>query len=413
MVEIFNPQKNKKGFVLVIAMFTMVIVLSLGLYASSFTLTEKKISSSQKISVQSYYLAEAGIAEAIWRIKNDSTWKNGFETNPNWSVNYERDNVLYPNGSYTINIQNTDLAKGEITVIANLDLGAKSAQRIVKTWVYKAIGDSVIGPNGEYADGNIDMSGSNLRVFGGGLFSNGNIIINFYSGINVDKNIEAVGNININQSCNVIASSTFSNNRPPAPAPIAMPAVSFDNPGDSESYKNRANTIYTKKQFEDLLWANRGGSLTLNGIHYVTGDVSIKGDIDLTINGVLVADGNVVLGENTLLCCWGLNCGRADIIINQQSSTSPSGIFSKKDINFELCLDTLNAQGLFYANDKINILSLTRANNIQGALVSRKLTLTSLWQGFNITYDNNIVNQALGDPQFSPIVTVEHWEEEY
>jgi len=41
------------------------------------------------------------------------------------------------------------------------------------------------------------------------------------------------------------------------------------------------------------------------------------------------------------------------------------------------------------------------------------LTLTSLWQGINLFYDNNIIIQTLGNPAYSPIITVEHWEEEY
>lgn len=405
--------KNQPGFILVTALFVMLLLLSLALYATSFTMTEMRISDSQKISVQTYYLAESGIAEAIWKIKNDPTWKTAFETNPTWTLDYTRDSALYPNGSYRIQIQNTANAKGEITVTANLDLGLVNSQRIVKTSIYKALGESVIGANAEYADGNIDMSGSNLRVLGGGLFSSNNIIINFWSLIDVDKNISAIGNINVNNSSSFKASSTFASNYPPAPAPIAMPAISFDSANDPESYKNRASHIYTASQFSDLLWTNRGQTLTLDGINYVTGDVTIKGDIDLIINGSLVADGNITLGQNTHLCCWGSNCGQADVTINRTSSTTPSGLLSKGRIDLETCLNSLNATGLVYANDKINILSLPSAINITGGLITRKITLTSLWRGINLIYDNSVISYTLGDPQFSPIVTVEHWEEEY
>lgn len=408
-----DKPKRQSGFVLITAMFVMLLILSLALYATAFTLTEMKIADSQKTSAQTYYLAESGIAEAIWKIKNDPIWKTAFETNPAWSIDYTRESALYPNGSYRIQIQNESEAKGEIIVTANLDLGLASSQRVVKTSVYKALGESAIGSNAEYADGNIDVSGSNWRVFGGGVFSNNNIIVNYWSTLNCDKNVTAVGNINTNFSSLVIASSTFSQKSTPAPTPIPMPAISFDNASDPDSYKNRASHIYTASQFSDLLWANRGGSLTLDGITYVTGAVSIKGDTNLTINGALVADGDITLGENTLFCCWGLNCGRADIIVNRVGSTTPSGILSKGRIDFELCLNSITANGLFYANDKINILSLPMKINITGGLVSRKLTLTSLWQGVDLIYDNSIISYTLGDPQFSPIVTVEHWEEEY
>lgn len=415
MVGIFKDKKNKpNGFVLVTSLFIMLLLLSLAIYVATFTLTELKISQSQASSVQTYYLAEAGIAEAIWKIKNDPNWKNGFEGSADWSVDYTRNNALYPNGSYRIQINNTATAKGDIVVTAYLNLGNNSvAQRVVKTSVYKAMGISAIGQNGEYADGNIDMSGSVLKVNNGGFFSNNNVIINFWSVIDASGDVGAVGNINVNQSSHIVASSTHAHNYPPAPDPIPMPAISFDNAGDPESYKARANQTYTEKQFSDLLWANRGKTTTLNGITYVTGDASIKGDTDLIINGTLVADGNIKLGENTLLCCWGISCDRSNVTVNRVNSTTPSGLLSKGSVNFELCLGSFVASGLIYANDKINILSLPNRLDVIGGLVARKLTLTSLWQGVNITYDNSIVSYTLGDPNFSPIVTVEHWEEEY
>jgi len=405
---------NKNGFVLVTAIFIMLLMLTLGIYATSFVITEMKISDSQANSVKTYYLAEAGVAEAIWRLKNDPAWKTGFEGASNWTIDYTRNPVLYSNGSYRIEITNSEKAKGDIIVTASLNLGVNSSQRVVKTSVYKATGESVIGRNGEYADGNIDMSGSNLHVFNGGFFSNGNIIINFWSNIIADGDVAATGNIILNQSSYITASSTRSLNNPPAPDPIPMPAISFDNASDPLSYKSRANQIYTANQFSDLLYSKRGQTLTLDGITYVTGAVDIYGSNDLIINGTLVADGNIIVGKNTLFCCWGSNCfNRSSVTINNPGGGSPSGLLSKGRIDFELCMDSFNSTGLIYANDKINILSLPNSINVIGALVARKLTLTSLWQGVIITYDNAIVNAGLGSATFSPVVTVDHWEEEY
>ncbi|MFA5021035.1 MAG: hypothetical protein WC517_03180 [Patescibacteria group bacterium] len=405
---------DRRGFVLVTAIFIMLLMLSLGLYASSFVMTEMKISSSQSESVRAYYLAESGVAEAIWKIKNDAAWKTGFETDAAWTMDYVRNSALYPNGSYRIQIANSAKARGDITVTATLDPESNAAQRVIKTSVYKAMGESVIGRNGQYADGNIDMSGSVLNVFNGGFFSNNNIIINYWSVINATGDVAAVGNINLNQSSHITASSTRDSHSTPPPEPIPMPPVSFDDAGDPESYKARADQTYTASQFSDLLYANRGQTLALNGVTYVTGAIDIYGSNDLAINGALVADGNITVGKNTLFCCWGINClNRSEITIANPGSEAPSGLLSKGRIDFELCLSSFNGAGLIYANDKINILSLPNSINVTGALISRKLTLTSLWQGVNITYDNAIVNNGLGSSTFSPVVTVDHWEEEY
>ena len=393
------------------AVFIMLLLLSLGYFVSTFTLTEKKISSSQAASVQAYYLAESGVNEAIWKLKNDAAWKSNFESSDSWSTTTVRTSALYPNASYVITVTNSSKANAAIVVTGKINLGLASSQRVIKTNIYKALGESAIGHNGEYADGNIDMSGTNLSVLNGGIFSNNNIIVNYWSHISATGDVKAVGNINVNNQSSISASSTQSSNlHPPAPDPIAMPAVSFDNAGDASSYKARASHIYTAKQFSDLLYANRNKTLTLNGITYVTGDVTIEYYNDIVINGCLVADGNITVGENTLSCIFG---GRSNVTINNPGDGSPSGLFSKGRIDFELCMENFSGQAVVYANDKINVLALPNQIAITGALISRKLTLTSLWQGFTITYDPDIVNPSIGNPTYSPVITVDHWEEEY
>lgn len=405
-----SDQLKPRGFVLVTALLVMITLLSLAYFMSAFALTENKISSSQAASVQAYYLAESGVNEAIWRLKNDSAWKSNFESSATWNTTVTRSSALYKNGSYTIAIQNTAKANGTITVTSKINLGLSSAQRVIKTTVYKALGDTIIGANGEFADGNIDMSGTTLNVVGGGLFSNNNVIVNYWSTINVDGDVKAVGNVVSNLWSTIVASSTQSANNPPAPAAMTMPAISFDNSGDSDSLKARATKVYTASQFSNLLWSYRNKTLTLTGITYVTGDVDINYYNDLVINGALVADGDITLGANSLGCLLG---GRSDITMSSLNTSTPSGIFSKSRIDLELCLSSLSGQGVIYANDKVNVLSLPNGITITGALVSRKLTLTSLWQGFTIIYDPDVINASVGDPAYSPVVTIDHWEEEY
>lgn len=414
VMEQKNIKLNKRGFVLLTSIIIMSLLLLLGSYVVGFTISEYKISASQSVATKTYYLAESAIAEAIWRIKNDETWKNNFETNPNWTIVYTRDPALYSNGSYQIEINNTGNARGELTVTGFLDLGDSTAQRVIKTGVTKALGSSVIGDNGEVSDGVINLTGTVLNVYNGSMFANGNIIVDFFSTINADFAVRSTGNINIHWTSTVNASALESSNYPPAPDPLPMPAISFDDAGDPNSYYNQADSfgqVYTENEFEDLMWNNQ--NLTLNDVTYVTGDIEIKGDQTLTINGVLAAEGDIEVGKNTAFCCWGVRCGGSDIFINRVSSTTPSGLLSKEQIDFELCLDNFDAEALVYAVDKIYVLSMPGTFDIIGGLISRKLTLTSIWQGMNITFDNGTVSYTLSDPQYSPVVTVEHWEEEY
>jgi len=407
MAEIY---KNSRGFALIAATLVLTLMLLLTAYLISFTLTEAKISNSQEISVKAYYLAESGIAEAIWRIKNDATWKTNFETNSSWSITSTQDPAIYSNGSYQIQINNSALAKGEIISTGFLDLGdGTTAQRVIKTTVYKAIGDSPVDDNAGYSDGNVDMSGAKIDIDGGGMFSNGNIIVNFYSVVDVDNNVTAVGNINKSFSSTINATAIIE-----GADPILMPAVSFDDTDDPDSYINQADIVYSENDFEDLIYDNRGGNLTLPGpITYVEGDIDIMGDINLTITGVLVAEDDMTVGTNKWSCCSGGACGGSDVTINKVSSTTPSGLLAKGKIDFELCLDSFNAEGLIYANDQINVLGIPASFTLTGGSISRKLTMTSVWQPLQIIRDNTRIITALGDPSYSPVVTVEHWEEEY
>ncbi len=413
MPKILSRIKQPNGFILITTILIMAMLLLLAVYVTSFTLTEYKIANSQSASAKTYYLAESGVAEAIWKIKNDAEWKTQFETNPSWSATFTRNPALYPNSSYQIQIQNTGLARGEVTVTSYLTSGNSTAQRVVKTVLFKALGESAIGDNGEVADGNVTVSGSVMNIHGSSMMANGNIIINTWSTVNADKDVKATGQINVHWTSALNAQHYYSANFPPAPAPLPMPGISFDNPGDPNSYKARANQIYTKNQFENLLWANP--NLTLNGITYVTGDVEIKGGHNLTINGTLVADGDITVGKNLFwpLCCWSYHCGFSDVTITQPSATSSAGLLSKRKINFEACLGNFNAHGLIYANDQAYILSAPNDFEVIGAVVSRKFDITSIWQGLDITLENGVVVSTLGDATFSPVVTVEHWEEEY
>jgi len=105
-MKIFK-EKRKKGVILIVAFLTLGILLLLGVYFLSFTLTDSRISKSQVSATQTYYLAEAGVNEAIWKLKNDSIWKNNFETNPDWeSEVVTRDPALFPGGSYQFKVEN-------------------------------------------------------------------------------------------------------------------------------------------------------------------------------------------------------------------------------------------------------------------------------------------------------------------
>lgn len=395
--------KNNRGTALLLVILLMTLILLLMIYYINSTLSENKIATSQTSGEKTYYLAESGIAEMIWKLKNDAAYSDNFVTLDNWSTNFTRNNPFgADSGSYTVSIANTSKAHADIISTGSINISGKESQRVIKTKIYKPLGITSIGSSAAFADGNIDISSSNVNFINGDAYSNGNFVVNGTSNLNVDGNLNAVGNYNKNwQATANISGTTNAANFPPAAPTMDMPAVDFDSAATS-SLRNMADFIYTENQFKDLLEDNP--NLTLNGIIYVIGEVEIKNPINLTINGLLVTSKEFKVEHGT-----GVN-----ITVNSASS-SPSGIMSKSKIEFEDDMGDVNINGVIYAADQLDIKNIQNAGNfnVNGGMASRKLTISGTQREINITHNNDILLQAFPATDFSPVIVVEHWEEEY
>lgn len=458
----------EKGTILIISVLIMAVLLIMGAYFLIFTVAESKISKSQMMAMQTYYLAEAGINEAIWRINNDQEWENNFETPPNcydWSTSSFRGDILLPGSSYNIEVSNSDCGKAEIISTSVLNLfGGKTSQRIVKTKVFKAIG-SLIQDAAFFSGGNsenIDITASVLNINNGNIFSNNNANINLASNVSVfddpDTEIEEgkamVGNnlniswgssFNVSASCakNICQGDCSEEGCPPSV--VSMPMIDFDSI-DENSYKSQASVleeqgcqilcngvqcsnkcVLSATEFSDLLWqVGQNGTLLLpNNITYITGSVDLKGGRILSIDGILVADGTINIGEQY---CWTnkgkKQCGNNQISVSDPGLGVPSGILTKRKINFGLYSSSqdIGIRGLVYADDEIRLVSMPKSFTVIGGILARKLSITSAWSALNIYLNNNIILEGIWGgpkppegvkPPFSPVVTIEHWEEAY
>ncbi len=402
---------DNKGVVLILTVIVMSSLLFLGTYFLSFSLGDFKISASHASTVQGYYLAEAGLNEMIYKLKNDPSYETEFTTNANWVETFTREDALFTNSSYSVTIRNTANGLGDVTASSSIDfIVTTPTQRIAKTKIFRATGQSAIGDSGGYADGNIDISYSKVNFYGGSAHANNVFTINGNSTVNIDNDLRAVGNLNKSSSSTLNTGGTeYAKNFPPAAEYIAMPGVDFDS-SDPTSLKNRADIIYSSGDFDDLMEDNQ--SLTLDdAITYVEGDIDIEGDQELVINGLLVAERDIIIGKKL---CRGFRCGLSSITINHASST-PSGIFSKRKISFLLWAGTMDLDGIVYANDQLTVQSFPLGTSFEahGGLVARKLTITSAWQAIDIYYDNGIVLDSINPVFSSPTINIEHWEEEY
>ena len=70
----------------------------------------------------------------------------------------------------------------------------------------------------------------------------------------------------------------------------------------------------------------------------------------------------------------------------------------------------------------MRLTSLPHLFEVRGGIIARKFSLTSVFQSLNIYLDNVIIQEGVwGGPQppsgtapsYSPVVTIDHWEESY
>ncbi|MFH1780651.1 MAG: hypothetical protein ABH841_01460 [Candidatus Nealsonbacteria bacterium] len=470
---------KEKGVIVVIAFLALGILLLLSAYLLSFTVVESKTAASQAISVKTYYLAEAGINEAIWKLKNDQLWENNFTTDPicqSWQTFFVR-NYL-PQTTTTVSIQNTQCARGEIVSISTVELvNGRIAQRVVKVKVLKSLGsltqDSSVfvgAPSGESM-----VQASIMNVFQGNFFVNNNFNIKLWSQVSVGGKALIAGNNSVSNgsvfnadsicakntcqttaTCGCLDQEKFDECLPNScpPKSFSMPTIDFDSE-DPSSYRSRAENaqmqgqcsivgksnqgvtlfvnadcLFSESEFEDFLWQiGEGGKLILehktNGVavsaYYVEGGVNLEGGRSLEINGVLVTDGTINIGEKSR---WKGDSGFNQLTINDPGVGFPSGMLTKAKINFGSYAsfqDTI-ITGLVYSQDEIRMVSIPRVLRVTGGIIARKFSLTSAWSHLNIYLDNDIIREGVwggpippegSKPIYSPIVTVEHWEESY
>jgi hypothetical protein len=189
--------------------------------------------------------------------------------------------------------------------------------------------------------------------------------------------------------------------------------------------------VFTEDEVEDF-FKNIGGGGTLflkhkasqNGTstYYVEGDINLKGKRYLNIDGILIADGTINIGEKKN---WEGASGNSNITITDPGVGIPSGLLTKRKVNFGPYSASEDASivGLIYSQDEMRLTSLPYSFNITGGMIARKFSLSSVSgaASLNVYLDNSIIREGVwggssppgGSLTFSPVITIEHWEEAY
>jgi len=404
MEEIY---KNKKGYLLISSLFVLTTMMMMATFYLSETIKEIRVSKIVDTSAQSYYLAEAGIQEAFWLLQNDPSYKNNFETSPNWSASFSRSNNLIAGGAYAVAIINEDIAKATIISTSTISVQGTQTQRVVKAGVFKATSETPEQSISVFSNGVIFAISSAMQISGGNYFTNDDIDLNLFSSFSTNLDMNAVNKVKKDFTCSISARAIHDKTRPPVPQQTETPQIDFDSE-DTSSLKSLADHIYSKQEFKNLMDDNP--NLSLNGIIYVTGDITIKKGSSVTINGALVSDGSVGIGNG-----FSLNQLPATLTVNKAQG-KPSGVFVKKNINIGGYSVSMDVDGLIYVGGSFRAQDgiLQSVNiDVNGGIIAQDYDLLMMWNPITITHNQQYINEALGVPVFSQVLFINHWEEEY
>lgn len=352
---------NQEGyFILMTAFFVLIIMLSMAISMSFLIGTRQKSTAETIKSTQSYYAAEAGIEDALLRLK---------KTPGISSLNY---NLIVNNATTAVNIPSTIGISKTITSQATNNGMARKVQTVASidnsmatSFYYGAQvgagglhmdnGSRVMG--NVFSDGNISGSGTidnNVVVSGNGHSINdvtvkGNALV--YSCLS-----EATINGNLtwvtggSHACTV-GGTISEQSAEISEQPLPIPQSQID------EWKSEAATVKVTSgnvtinsnqtlgpvKITGSLTINGGVTLTITGTVYVVGNVTFQNNANIKLDssygsagGVIISDGKITLHNNDVFSGSGqagsyimvLSTNTADLAIDVQNNAQGAVLYT-------------------------------------------------------------------------------------
>lgn len=417
---------RKRGYVTITVLILMLVLVAVTYLFADATYAELAIARNNKSAQAAFSLAEAGAQEAIYRVQHDITTRGAFlNSTDNDMPPFSHDPALLSQGAYSVTFENTDEGVATIISVGTYNLGLKTARREIKLDIAQATQPPEYPyDGGVYATGSgagssiadIDFWAAVVRIYNGSLLSNRDITLKFGANVDIEKSVEAGddvvkrGGSTLDCNCLIIDDGdpeTLQCSPPPGCTPLegapakTMPQIDFDayktiaqnTPGPSP---DGSQYFEDGDDFEDLIPFL--GSYTFNGVVYIDDNIDLLGQT-INMNGVLAASESVKLHAV------------AQINLAPPPGGGASGIFTQKNLEI-MPTSRFGGTGLIYTGDRFEHYTMTATTNLTGGIISRR---TWFWgsQTTNIYFDANVINTALGNPLDTPVIELNHWEEEY
>lgn len=439
-----NFNFSKKGYVTITVLILMMVLVAASYLFADAIFTELVIARNNKGSAVAFSMAEAGVQEAIYQVQHDSDaggTRDTFINTTGGTTTLPPNSALISGGSYQVKIQNTAKGVATITSVGQYTIGTRTAKREIKVGIAQAAGSTpypydgtIFGSGGageSIAD--LDFWFAPVHVFGGSIFSNRDINLKFGSDVDVEGKfdpetktfsgaVQASDDITISSlshlDCNCLINDdgdpeTLQCSPPPGcsyqegVATRSMPPIDFDSDSPN-SYRNRAKSIpgpspdgnqYFTKQKDFKALIPKFGSKTFSGVVYIDEPLDIDWGRTINMNGVLATSGSITI---TL----------GQLFLAPPPGGGPSGVLSQKSFIVGT-LGNFSGTGLVYTGDRAEIdASIGYTMNLTGGILSRR-TWISGFRTVNLYFNTDVINTVLANPADTPVIEINHWEEEY
>src|SRR3989344_1286256 len=370
---------NQNGFVIsIITFFILTLMLSTGLSMSAVTLYRQKIATNAVKSTQSYYAAEAGAEDALWRLNNNSQMA---PLSYALTMNGATASVVVSaivGGSRTITSQgdNSGIIR-KLQLVYSIDAQGVSFHYGVQVGIggLQTANESEVQGN-VFSNGSVTGTGTivnNVIVAGtnniNGVHIMGDALVHSCLNATVDGNLTYVtGGTVVN--CTVGgATLTQSGAVDPAPLPILQSQIDAWKAEAEAGGVIADNIVITDdapvsmgpvKIAGNLVLLNNA-TLNLTGTLYVTGSIlanngaTIKLDNSYgSVGGALLSDGVITLSNNTLVTGSG-QPGSYLLILSSDSSSL--AIVAENNVNGAAILYT--TLGTVQVHNNVNVREVT------------------------------------------------------
>jgi hypothetical protein len=396
------------------ALATILILLGVCMFGAAALVTisilESRISRSQQEGTVAYYVAEAGVNDAMWRLNNTTTYQAALSAGT-LNASYAVSNQPATGQSFTVTL--TTPAEGAgyafIDVIGSSNNGTFTAQRRVQVTVFQGMGGTpVTGDNAFLAGGSATVTNgsSALNILNGDFYARGAVVINQATVNGAGRFIETLSTYSSNSS-SVTVAGIHASNYPPPPTSIAIPGYNFaqynslpTNRCTAGQYAAQVQLRCTPTQLRNLIGSNSSFTFN-NAVVYVDSSLTMNSwarNKSITFNGLLVVNGDLsVTGAASNLALTFNNPG-----------SNVSGLAVAGNINNSSATWVVN--GVYYASGTATFTN-SNAITVNGAVIVAGGVSINTGVSFTLNYVSSVITGVLGGTPTA--VQVQHWEEEY